>query len=226
MFGVRQLIPLLVASHRKLPVADFESIIRSCVIISYRYNVIGNLPPNEQEKLYQQIAQKISSGEHTSSASVIRELKPIYPSDDIFKTLFAEKILNTTNSRNAKIVRFTLAELENHLTGVSYDFASDRYSIEHVLPQNPETGWENFDDAEVDVMVYRLGNMALLETSINRDIANQPFNVKKPKLDGSVFNLTKNIANENSDWSAERIGVRQQSMATMAAATWRIDQLS
>lgn len=226
MFGVRQIIPLLMAASRKLNVADFEAVIRYLVVISYRYNVIGNLPANEQEKLYQQVAQKVTSGEMNTPQTIVTALKSIYPSDATFKTLFTEKTLNTTNSRNAKIVRFTFAEIEKHLTGNEYDFASENFSIEHVLPQNAEHGWTHFDDVEVEAMLYRLGNMCLLEKNINRDIANLAFDQKKSKLSESTFLLARNIASENTEWTSERIASRQSYLATQAAAVWRISQLS
>lgn len=226
LFSVKQVVPLLMAAYRKLNIADFEALMRHVVVISYRYNVIGNLPPNEQEKLYQHVAQKVSLGEFNAPQMILSALKSIYPSDELFKSLFTEKILNTTNTRNAKIVRFTFAEIEKHLTGNEYDFASDDYSIEHILPQSAESGWEQFDDAEVEAMTFRLGNMCLLEKSINRDIANLPFAQKKLKLTGSTFMLTTKIATENTEWTPERISTRQSYLATQATAVWRISQLS
>ena len=60
MFSVRQPFPLLIAAHRKFSASDFESLLRSCVTISFRYNVIGSQPTNEQERVYHTVAEKIS----------------------------------------------------------------------------------------------------------------------------------------------------------------------
>lgn len=226
MFNIRQPMPLLIAAHRKFNVEDFTSLLRACVVISYRYNVIGNLPPNEQENVYQQTAQKISSGEHTVVSSVLDAMKSIYPSDEIFKATFTEKTLNTSNQRNSRIVKYTLARLERQVAAVEYYSDNPLYSIEHVLPQNPSEGWEEFTDIEVDSMVFRLGNMALLESSKNRDIGNSAFSIKKPTLLTSTFVLTRKIAEENENWTPESISVRQNSMARIATSVWRINQLS
>jgi hypothetical protein len=53
------------------------------------------------------------------------------------KLLFAEKTLKTTQSRNRQIARYSLFGLEAHRSAVDYDFESDRYNVEHVLPENP-----------------------------------------------------------------------------------------
>ncbi|MDX1915037.1 MAG: DUF262 domain-containing HNH endonuclease family protein [Methylophilus sp.] len=226
MFSVRQPTPLLIAAHRKLDNENFSLVLKACVIISFRYNVICGLHTNDQEKIYQIVAQKISSEDYKNGNEVIAAMKTIYPNDNTFKSSFSEKILNTTNTRNGRIVRYILAEIEKQETNVDIDFMSDKYSIEHVLPQNPEFGWEDFTDAEVEAMVYRLGNMALLEKGINREIENKPFIDKKPKLETSIFVFTKNISHENAEWTSERITARQNKLANIATTVWRLNQLA
>ena len=44
MFRVRQPFPLLLAAHRMLAADQFAKVLRGCVVIAFRYNVIGNLP--------------------------------------------------------------------------------------------------------------------------------------------------------------------------------------
>lgn len=226
MFSVRQPFPLLVAAHRQFSASDFESLLRSCVMISFRYNVIGSQPTNEQERVYYAVAQKISSGEITTVAVALEAMKAIYPGDDAFKAAFSEKIIRTTNSRNLRIVRYVLCALEKQATGQDYDFGSDSFNVEHVLPQNPEAGWDAFTDEEVDAMAYRLGNMCLLAKGANKDLGNGNFAVKKPVLAQSGFELTRKIAEDNADWIPERIAARQNSMAKLATTVWRIAQLS
>jgi len=226
MFNVRQPFPLIFAAHRKLPGNDFASLLRSCVIISFRYNVIGSQPSNEQERIYYAVAQKITNGEITAANAALEALKPIYPHDDAFKTAFAEKIICTTNSRNLRVVRYILCALEKQVSGNDHDFESASFNVEHVLPQNPENDWEAFSDEEVDAMVYRLGNMALLNKKNNKDLGNCRFADKKPVFAESLFELTRKIAEENADWTPERIAVRQKALAKLAITVWRVAQLS
>ncbi|WMJ07515.1 DUF262 domain-containing HNH endonuclease family protein [Nitrosomonas sp. sh817] len=226
MFSVRQPFSLLLAAHRRFSSEDFESLLRSCVMISFRYNVIGSLPTHEQEHVYHSVAQKISNGGLTTAPETLDVMKPIYPNDDKFRGDFSEKILRTTNSRNSRIVRYILCALESQLNGQDYDFESDSITIEHILPQNPASGWSAFNEEEADAMVYRLGNMTLLAKGQNRDLGNAEFTIKKPVLAASNFELTRKVADENLEWTPERIAARQKSMAKIATSVWRIAQLS
>lgn len=226
MFSVRQPFPLLIAAHRKFSASDFESLLRSCVTISFRYNVIGSLPTHEQERVYHVVAQKISSGGLTSAAQALEAMKSVYPNDDVFRAAFSEKIIRTTNSRNLRIVRYILCALEQQMNGQDYDFESDRFNVEHILPQNPVSGWTAFSDEEADALVYRLGNMTLLNKGQNRDLGNAEFNIKKSVFEASNFELTRKVAEDNADWMPERIAARQKAMARIATGVWRIAQLS
>ena len=226
MFSVRQPFPLLMAAHRKFSASDFESLLRCCVTISFRYNVIGSLPTNEQERAYHSVAQKLSSGAVASMAAALEALKSVYPSDDVFRAAFSEKIIRTTHSRNLRIVRYILCALEKQANGQEYDFESDSFNVEHVLPQNPASGWAAFSNEEAEAMAYRLGNMTLLNQSQNRALGNAEFTIKKPVLAASNFVLTKKLAEENADWTPERIAARQKAMAKVSTGIWRIAQLS
>ena len=74
-------------------------------------------------------------------------------------------------------MRYILSRLEKQTSG--QDFDSSSYTLEHVLPQNPVEGWDSFRDSDLDNLVYRLGNMALLEAGQNRELGNSdlPLNV-------------------------------------------------
>ena len=75
-------------------------------------------------------------------------------------------------------------------------------------------------------MVYRLGNMTLLAKGANKDLGNAAYVFKRPILQASNFALTKKLAEENAQWTPSQIAARQKSLAKLATAIWRIDQLS
>lgn len=226
MFRVRQPFPLILAAHRVLESEPFAKVLRGCVVIAFRYNVIGDQPTNEQERVYYSAAQKLIQGHATNAQQVLESLQEIYPKDDSFKAFFAEKIIRTTDSRNNRVVRYILCELERQQSGQDYDFESDAFNIEHVLPQNPETGWEQFTDEEVEAMVYRIGNMALMAKGTNKTIGNAAYAIKRASLQSSVFGLTQKLGEENAEWTPARIAARQKGLAKLATAVWRIDPLS
>ncbi len=119
-----------------------------------------------------------------------------------------------------------MCALEKQASGQDFDYDSSIYTLEHVLPQNPADNWEQFRDGDLEALVYRLGNMAMLEAGQNRDIGNSDYPAKQSVLNQSVFSLTRAIAEQNQAWTAERIEARQRSLANIANTVWRIAQLS
>jgi len=225
MFNVRQLYPLLLSAYNKFSETDFTSLLRSCCVISFRYNIIGNLATNEQERVYNRLAVELSSNAITNLQDLISALSSLYVSDDKFRGDFSDKELRTTQARNKRVVRYILFEIEKHVSNNSYDFESEAYNLEHIMPESIQEGWDNIEDRDHDQFVYRLGNMTILNKSVNRDLGNAGFEIKKEKYKESEFALTSRVANENSEWSPERISEHQKWMARQATAIWRIAQL-
>lgn len=225
MFNVRQPFALLLAARRALPDAEFTRVLRACTIVSFRYNVIGNLATNEQERVYNAVAEKIARRELTGASEIIRALQPVYPSDEQFRAAFGEKQIRTTNPRNRQVVRYVLFEIERQVSGRALDHRSDRYNIEHVLPEHPGEGWNHFTDEQADRFVFRIGNMTPLAAGQNRDMGNRPYAEKRPAFQRCEFEITQRIAAENETWTPERIAARQQWLANQATAIWRLSEL-
>ncbi len=226
LYNVRQPWPLLLAANRAFPPDGVAEILRACSVVSFRYNVVGQRAPGEQERRYTRIANEIAVGELETTGDVITSLAQIYVPDEAFRSDFANLVLRTKSSRNTKVVRHILFRLESHLEQIEFDEGSAKYSVEHILPENPVDLWPEFSDEQADALVYRLGNMTLLRKNTNRDLANSAFTVKRSKYEQSEFGLTKRVAKENDTWTADRITTRQQWMARQATGIWRIAQLS
>lgn len=225
MFNVRQLYPLLMTGYQNLDANDFSRLLKSCCIISFRYNVIGSLATNDQERIYNKVAVEFSNGTINGITNLILSLKPIYVSDAKFKNDFTDKELRTTQARNKRTVRYILFEIERHVSGQSYDFESDSYNIEHVMPENLGDNWNNINDKDHEQFVFRLGNLTIMSTAANRTIGNTSFEGKKDTLASSEFEITQRIATENSEWNVERIAEHQKWLAKQATSIWRISQL-
>jgi uncharacterized protein with ParB-like and HNH nuclease domain len=224
MFNVRQLYPLLLSGYRKFDKKDFSVLLKTCSIISFRYNVIGNQPTNEQERVYTNVAEQLHNGKLKNINDTLQSLRSIYPDDNTFYSAFSEKQLKTAQSRNKRIVRYILFKIEKHISGNSLDFESDTYNIEHILPEFPENDWDQFTERDHELFVYRLGNMTLMKTSENRNIGNVGFEQKKLAYYRSGFEITKKIAEDNQEWTMERIAYRQKWMANQAKTIWRMSQ--
>ena len=162
MFNVRQPLAMLMSCYEKFCEQNketFTQILRSIVAISFRYNVICNLQTNEQERVYNEIAYKLSHNKISTKEEIYKILKRVYPDDATFKASFSDKEFKTTNNRNKKVVRFILLAIEKQQSGQDFDFESDTYSLEHILPENPSDKWNEIDDQTHERSVYRLGNM-------------------------------------------------------------------
>lgn len=224
-FNVRQPLPLLLAARRIFDAPDFSGLMRACVVISMRFNVICSYGTAEQERTYNAVAERIAKGEIKNLGAALTAMQGIYPNDAAFRAAFAEKSIRTTQSRNNRVVRFILCALEKHLSDADYSFTSDSFSIEHILPQNPQTGWESFSDGELDALTYRLGNMTLMQSGTNKDLGNAAYAAKRPVFEQSGFAITRKLATDHADWTPERLAAHQNWMATQATAIWRIAQL-
>lgn len=225
MFNVRQPLALLLAAFNRFDDdrEGFERLLHAIAVVSFRYNVICSRQSNEQEVVYNRIAVDISSGRISSPNAAVAELRRVYPDDGEFRASFADKILRTTSSRNKKIARFILFRLERHVSaGSDFDFESARYDIEHVLPERPREGWEQFDEQQREAFTYRLGNLSLLTATINRDIGNAAFAEKRVLYDRSEFAITRRLSEEYDTWNVDKIRSRQNWMARQATAIWRI----
>ncbi|MCM8621523.1 MAG: DUF262 domain-containing HNH endonuclease family protein [Candidatus Accumulibacter sp.] len=224
-FNVRQPLPLLLAARRTFDAPDFSGLMRACVVISMRFNVICSYGTAEQERTYNAVAERIARGEIKNLGSALAVMQGVYPNDAAFRAAFAEKAIRTTPSRNNRVVRFILCALEKHLSDADYSFTSDSFNIEHVLPQNPQAGWETFSDEEADALTYRLGNMTLMQAGQNKNLGNAAYEDKRAVFQQSGFAITRKLATEHAEWTPERIAAHQNWMAAQATAIWRIAQI-
>lgn len=225
MFRVRQPYPLLLSAKRKFTQKEFSSLLRAIVVITFRYNTIGSYSPADQEKVYCAVAEKISSKEIIDLNDVWSYLKPIYIDDDRFYLDFSSKSINTSDSRSRKLVRYILCAIEKKISGTSLDFTSDSLNIEHILPQNAPDGWNGFTSEACMEMVYRLGNMVLLQPSKNRDIGVEDYSEKIKVLSECTIKTTQLVANNYKEWSPEAIDSHQKDMALKAKSIWSVSQL-
>jgi hypothetical protein len=226
MFNVRQPLAMLLACYSQFFESNrtaFTRILKAVSVVSFRYNVICNLQTHDQERLYNEIAWKVSSKTLVNAFDVIKALREVYPEDEAFRAAFVDKELRTTNSRNKKVVRYILFEIEHQRSGQDFDFESASYNIEHILPEHPNQSWAYIEEPKQDRLIYRIGNMTPLETKSNRDLGNQDYDLKRSVYAKSDFQITRAIAEHYEVWDEQKIEARQKQMAKVAANLWRID---
>lgn len=226
MFNVRQPLAMLLACYSKFFDSNriaFTRVLKAVTVVSFRYNVICNLQTHDQERLYNEIAWKVSAGTLATASEVINALRDVYPEDEPFKAAFADKELRTTNSRNKKVVRYILFEIEHNRSGQDLDFESASYNLEHVLPEHPDESWSYIEESRQDRLIYRIGNLTPLETKRNREHGNGDYASKRAVYEKSDFQITRAIAEHYETWDEQKIDARQRQLAKLAVSLWRID---
>lgn len=221
LFRVTQCYPLLLNAYVRFSPTEFEKVLRVCSVISFRYNVISGLNPNEQEAVYNRAARGVFSGTLSNVTQVASELKDIYPSDEAFYNAFAAKSINTNRSK--KIARYILFALENQIaaTGGRRDFEEESATIEHILPESFSSEWaESFSFDQQPNYVYRIGNLTLLEANKNRDCERKTYSEKLEIYKTSQYKITSAI--DYPEWTPTQIKLRQDKLANYAKAIWQI----
>ena len=216
LFEVKQHKTLLLAVYFKLK-EHFESVLRIIRAITFRYNVIGKLNPNILEKAYNAAAIEVNNGNLRTPKEIQKKLQDIYIDDESFKSSFSTKSFDTNKTKEKKLVRYILLSIENQNYQKDYHLLDTSATIEHVFPENYMNVNEDIDNS----MIYRLGNLTLLEPALNKDCGDKPFKEKIKIYEKSQYSITKEIIN-NEDWNEDSIRNRQGQLARVATSIWKI----
>lgn len=216
VFRLKQPFSVLMSARLNLSDAEFRKLFKTIIKICFRYNVICDRNPNDQEGPFNALAMFISKEKKSDG----RLLSSIMVEDKVFENSFSDKTF-PYNSRNAKIVRYILATLEKHNgSSQTVSFNDDDATIEHVLPQNADESWE-MDEEKQRQLVFRLGNTCLLEKKLNMGLKNGSFEEKKKVYASSSYLDAQAIAGYD-EWNEARIVNRQSKMAHVAVNVWKI----
>ncbi|MBI1192107.1 MAG: DUF262 domain-containing protein [Bacteroidetes bacterium] len=221
LFGVNEQLPLLMVAKEKLSDQEFDRALKVVSIISFRYNIVSSRQANRMEELYNSVSQKIFNNLITSAQGMFRDLTELYVSDTDFLHNFSTLELYSYG-RSKKLVRYLLFELENSfMQGGDRDFELDPGTIEHILPENPDAGWDQeFPHAIRLNFTYRLGNYTLLEDHLNKACQTMPFENKKQFYVKSQYEMTKAL--DFNVWNPTALDARQYEFARRATSIWRI----
>lgn len=224
LFQARQMMPLLFAAWERFELHDFARVLKLVSIISFRYSVVSRLNPNALEEYYYRAAKAVLAGAATPLAAIFQILEPIYVPDEKFEQDFSQLAFKS-NSRGRKLAKYILARLESDASGRSCDPDTDPASVEHILPENPTSEWEETFPPDLwERVVERLGNLTLLETSLNRQLGNAPYGEKVVVYGDSGYILTKQLPEiAPEQWTIDLLDRRQRQFAIRALHLWRAD---
>jgi hypothetical protein len=67
-------------------------------------------------------------------------------------------------------------------------------NLEHVLPEQVENNWPEFDEDTARIYVRRIGNLALLLAKNNSDLRSSDFKTKRAAYKNGPYELTRMIS--------------------------------
>lgn len=224
LFKSRQLTPMLFAAREKFSPADFARILRLAGVVIFRYTVISGLNTNALEPVSHAAAKAILTGDARTLSAVFERLKPVYVDDGRFAQAFATLSIPTQGQKKT-LAKYILSRLEADASGRACDYETDPATIEHIFPENAPAEWDDaLPPEEAKDAVYRLGNLVLLESPINRDIGNRPYPEKVGGYQKSRYATARALAEmAPNEWTLPLINRRQEEMAKRAAHVWRAD---
>ena len=220
----QQTMPMLFAAWEKFDPRDFVRMLKLSNILTFRFTTISNLNTNELEPAYHKVAKAILDGSVSGPRDAFRILQSVYVEDKVFRQNF-ENLELRTSGLGRKLAKYILCHIESDLTASDVDFETDSSTIEHILPENPAELWTTVvPEQDWGKLIYRLGNLTLLEPRANRSVGNGLINEKLPSFAGSRYAMTRKIADGSpAEWNAMQIERRQEWLASRALHIWRAD---
>ncbi len=209
-----------------LSATDFASAVRLIEAYVFRRSVC-EIPTNSLNLTFATFGKALKKDRYLESIQAHFLTLPSYrrfPGDDEFKhDLCARDVYNFRNSR------YLLRRLENF--GRKEQVHVDEYTIEHILPQNPElsTSWQHAlgsDWKQVQQQwLHTIGNLTL--TGYNAEYSDRPFIEKRDMTGGfseSPLRLNAGLG-QLARWDQSAIQERANRLADQALTVWATPQL-
>lgn len=250
--GVARQHLILLLAGRCLPIDDFVELARQIENLFFAY-IITREPTRRFERAFAQWAGELRKVENRAELNAFLDLH-FRPEKEELATRF-ELALEELNDESIQKyrMRYILGKMTQYVNEQAYGpQAHDlgrfvkKKDVEHILPQTPTPEvLEAFDRAdEIEYYIHRLGNMAVLEDSLNRSAQNKPYAKKKEYFAQSQFLLTKSIAVDPrvggntainravkglltfDRWTSDSIEDRQRMLTDLAKEVWDMPEQS
>lgn len=211
--------PLMLSYLAKLDRSDFHTLLREIAVISLRYNM-SDRNPNAAETVYSDVANQIRRGTLNNVKDITLALNSIYVDDDQFENMFASVQVST--KRKKEFVKYLLMKLENQIASTDYTHEDATATIEHILPENPGSAWEQSFKPEIQGdFIYRFGNYTLLKAGVNNKLDNETaFLAKLEFYKQSAYRLSSDYCLYD-DFNPNTLRTRQERLAKIAKTVWK-----
>ena len=209
-----------------LSAAEFASAVRLVEAYVFR-RAICAMPTNSMNKTFATFRRAFKKDRYLESIQAHFLTLPSYrrfPSDEEFR-----RDLHTRDLYHFPRRTFWLRRLENH--GRKERVPVDEYTIEHILPQNPDlpVTWKQALGADwqrvQEQWLHTLGNLTL--TGYNAEYSDRPFTEKRDMTGGfkqSPLKLNAGLGQLEA-WNEAAIQERAERLADEALAVWAAPKL-
>ena len=210
-----------------LTATDFTSAVRLVEAYVFR-RAVCDIPTNSMNKTFATFGKALKKDKYLESIQAHFLQLPSYrcfPSDEEFR-----RDLHTRNLYHFPRNRFWLRRLENY--GRKERVPVDEYTIEHILPQNPDlsAAWQQTLGTEWQHVqkqyLHTLGNLTL--TGYNSEYSDNAFALKRDMTGGfkqSPLNLNAGLGQLDA-WNEATILERAGRLADLALKVWVAPQLN
>ncbi|HLX42242.1 MAG TPA: DUF262 domain-containing HNH endonuclease family protein [Bryobacteraceae bacterium] len=219
LLNIRSMRPLLLATADKFPKKEAAEAFRMFISWGVRLIVASSTSRGSVEEPLAGAAHSVYKGDIADAAKLKKELAKIIPTDEEFKRAFE----NATVSK-AAFARYYLRSLEMAAKNESTPWFipnddQQTINLEHVLPDQPEGNWPQFDEETAKMYVRRIGNLALLLAKSNSDLKSLGFDAKKKIYKETPYELTRQMGGL-AQWGPKEISERQKVLAGLALKAW------
>ena len=209
-----------------LSAADFVTAVRLVEAYVFR-RAICAIPTNSMNKTFATFGKALRKDRYLESVQAHFLTLPSYrrfPDDDEFR-----RDLHTRDLYNFRSRSYWLRRLENH--GRKERVVVDEYTIEHILPQNPDlpAAWRQALGADWQRVqqqwLHTLGNLTL--TGYNAEYSDRPFAEKRDMTGGfkeSPLRLNAGLG-QLDGWNEAMIRERAGRLADQALTVWTAPSL-
>ena len=211
---------------QRLSATDFAAAVRLVEAYVFR-RAICAIPTNSMNKTFGTFGKVLKKERYLESIQAHFMALPSYrrfPSDEEFR-----RDLQTRDLYNFPRRSYWLRRLENH--GRRERVAVDEYTIEHIMPQNPDLpaawrqalgpDWQRVQEQ----YLHTLGNLTL--TAYNAEYSDRPFAEKRDRKGGfkeSPLRLNAGLGPLET-WDGAAIQARAERLANLALNVWPAPRL-
>jgi uncharacterized protein with ParB-like and HNH nuclease domain len=217
----------------KLAVQEVVSVFRIIENYLFRRNIC-EVPTNALNKIFLNLNKEIVRYDNSTANYVDKLIYALkskkesgrFPDDEEFAQELATKQVYLMRG---KYKAYMFERFENYGTVETKDvythLDNNVYSIEHIMPQNPNNTWvqELGEDAETihSTWLHRLANLTL--TGYNSNLSNSPFSDKRDApvygYKASGIRMNQKIA-QKASWGLPELEERSKEMVDLALQIW------